>query len=140
MTDFRKLIEDPNGPIQFALDTPVGSVTEEAEPYPRLVVTDTHLLYVRRLVWQTLDVDARSASGQAERLTIGRLVAEIEGGGEIEMQRTVIPTDALADRPPDVTTCGACGRSIPDGEAVVIPGGDGPPAAYHPTCIESTGG
>jgi len=132
MTDFRKLIEDPNGPVQFGLQTPVGAVLEETPPYPRIVVTDTHVLYVRRLVWHTIDIDARAGdAGKSERLTVGRLVAEIEGGGEIEMQRTVIPTDALNQRPIDANTCAACGYVIPDSDAVIIDD-----AAYHRGCVE----
>lgn len=132
MTNFRALVEDPNGPVQFGLQTPVGAVLPEHPPYPRIVVTDTGVQYVRRLVWHTVDVIARSEeSGQTERLTIGRLVAEIEGGGEIEMQRTVIPTEALDDRPVNVNTCEACGRPIPDGDAVIVER-----AAYHRGCVE----
>ncbi len=129
MSDWIKLIEDPNGPVQFSLGTQVGGVVEENAPYPRLVVTNKQKLYVRRLVWHVLDVDARSDdSNQRESLTIGRLVAEIEGGGEIELQRSVVPSDLFEEQQEDSSTCAACGEAIPV-DPVVFDG-----KSYHKRC------
>jgi len=132
MTDWIKLIDDPNGPVQFSIETPVGAVIEEKSPYPRLVVTNRQTLYVRRLVWHIIDVDARSEDSiQRQSLTIGRLVAEIEGGGEIELQRSVVPSEIFEEQQNDLSTCNACGENIPEDTAVIFDG-----KSYHKRCTE----
>ena len=126
-----KLVTHPSGPYDITLAVKIGDELAAPPPYPYLRVVEVELVQARRLVWQmvTVDADDPERAGTGERLRFGRLVAELEGGGEVELDRHALPTEDPAPAA-DPGTCGACGQRIPQGTAVEHDGG-----FYHRRCM-----
>lgn len=129
-----RLLGAAEAPHEYALALQPGDCVPAAPPYPDLRVTAVDTAYVRRVVMQTITATATAADEGAEavEVVVARLVAELEGGGEIEIQRLVGPAQAGAADEVDLTRCAACGRSIIAGEALVVG-----VRAYHPACVSA---
>lgn len=121
-----ELLGNQAAPHEFTLDTADGERIEAEAPYPNVDVVSAEVKPVKRLVYQTIVVSASKDDLPAEQVVIGRLVAELEGGSEIEIQRDALPLNAGEV---DTSKCVACGGRILPGEAVIDESG-----AYHERC------
>lgn len=116
---FYEILGRTDCPYEFGLDLKNATVFEGKAPYPRLVVLNNETIHVRSIKWQVLDVRATMPETQKlENVRIMRLVAVLEGGGEVEMSRVALPADVVDDIPADPTKCAACGGKIPVGSGV----------------------
>lgn len=126
-----EMLGSAGAPHDLRLDSAVGEVVAPGAPWPTVEILRSEVAPVRRLVHQTLVLRATrpgEPDAPAEIVVVGRLVAELEGGGEVEIQRDALPADA--DNPEvDTSTCAACGGPIVPGDARVEDG-----AAYHARC------
>ncbi len=126
-----QLIAEPDR-YQMDLNMEDGTRWESKPPYPDMEVLSTSTTHVRRTVLQDVSVEVRADERQKiRRYIVRRLVAELENGEEIELQRFVIPATELPEDSIDLTICGSCGGRIPDGDAEVHEG-----VAYHRRCME----
>lgn len=124
-----QLLGEPGGPYEWTLDTAPGErYPKVAPPYPSIDVVAVDVVPVERLAWQTIRVRGNHAAGSGEVL-IGRLVAQVAGGAEIEMHRTAV--GAAGEESDARPTCAACGLRIWAGAVEV----DGHP--YHPRCAHA---
>jgi hypothetical protein len=115
-----ELLSQDVQPYEFALGLEKGASFPGKPPYPEIVVLLNNTVRVRELQWQHLLVRASSPEvDRTEDVQIMRLVAVLEGGTEIEMQREAIPADVLELVEADPSRCAACTRPIPPGGAVV---------------------
>lgn len=121
------VIADMKSPYEFRLGLQVGAKFAARPPYPDLDVIGVEEVYVRRILLQQLVVSTSvpEDGGAVEHLEVQRLVAELEGGAEVEISRAARPLERQ-EIPVDKTTCAACRKAIPHGEAVEHKG-----AAYH---------
>lgn len=127
-----ELLGNKEGPFEFALGISSGTRFEGVAPYPDLEVVNSTEVHVRRMVWQVLDVSARLPERiDAEPLRICRLVAELEGGGEVEFERQILPLDEMKIQEVNITKCAACLGNIPEGDAIISDN-----IAYHQRCFE----
>lgn len=120
-----------NAPHDFRLDLEPGATLAAEAPWPVAEVISSSVAPVRRLVYQTLLLRCArpgEPDAPAEIVVLGRLVAELENGVEVEILRDALPADA-SDPAVDLSTCGACGGPIVAGEARVEDG-----VAYHARC------
>ena len=125
-----ELLGLPDAPYDLTLGLEVGSTFEGAPPWPDLRVTAVREVHVRRIVWHEIDVVAeRPEDGEREPMRIARLVAELEGDREVELDRQALPLAALEAPQIDPSRCAACGGKIPRGDALIRAG-----AAYHERC------
>lgn len=122
------LLGAAEGPYQWSLATRPGERWRVAPPYPSLDVVAVDTVPVERLAWQAIRVRGDHATGTGE-VIVGRLVAQLAGGAEIEMHRTAVGADA-ADGPSERPTCAACGAPILAGAIVTDDAGH----AYHARC------
>jgi len=129
---WEELIADRSGPWQMRIgDGDAGAVLPGKAPYPDLTVRKELLSEVDRLVYHTMEVEASADfTERRERYMIGRLVAILKSGHEVEFEREVLPSAAIEGNV-DTRRCAACSRQIPAGEAKVVDGD-----AYHAACIE----
>jgi hypothetical protein len=122
-----QLLGAPGGPYEWTLTTAPGERYPNVNPpYPSLDVVAVDVVPVERLAWQTIRVRGDHAAGTGEVL-IGRLVAQVAGGAEIEMHRTAI--GAAGEASEDRQLCARCGLRIWGGAARDE---DGNP--YHERC------
>ncbi len=126
-----KLIGNPDGPFDIELSTEPGTVFKSRAPYPNLEIISIDSADVKHIVHQTVRAKAEIPGEDAKLdVVIGRLVAVLSGGEEIEIDRVAIPTESVVSEA-DITMCAACGKNIPLGGHVVVDG-----KAYHKlTCI-----
>jgi len=128
---WRDLIGDRSGPYGFSVDDEPGTIYAGAAPFPDLSLVKSITTPITALVYQTSEVEASADfSERRGRYYVGRLVAILENGQEVEFGREAIAVDAVKGGI-DASFCDSCGRSIPKGEAVVIDG-----CAYHAECVE----
>lgn len=128
---WEQLIADRGGPYVFDLDDPKGALVAGKPPYPDLVLEQGVVSEVERLVYHTIKVKAfADHTDREEHYFIGRLVAVLKSGTQVEFGREVLAEGALKDGI-DASRCEACGMKIPGGEAEIVEG-----AAYHSACIE----
>lgn len=123
-------------PYEFTLGMGAGTRFPARPPYPDLAVLEADDVHVRRVVLQRVVVDASAPEDQGAKehrqaYEVLRLVAELEGGAEMEIHRTATEVSGSKDRPIDPTRCAACNRPIPHGEGITASG-----RAYHRRCIE----
>lgn len=113
--------------LAFTRDLKPGATFPGRTPYPEVTVLQAAVTHVRELVSHTMRVRALvPESGQEEDYIVGRLVAILEGGDEVEVARTAIPAAVADAMPEDPTRCAACGRAIPPGAGATHDG-----RAYH---------
>jgi hypothetical protein len=125
-----ELLGLPDAPYDLTLGLEAGTAFEGGPPWPDLRVLAVREVHVRRLVWHEIDVIAeRAEDNQREPVRIARLVAELEGDREVELDRQAIPIAALEEPAIDVGRCAACNGKIPRGDALIREG-----AAYHERC------
>jgi hypothetical protein len=127
-----KLVSHATGPYDVRLDVGEGDELTAPPPYPYLKVLASKVVQARRLCWQVVDVEAQDPEHPEARalLRFGRLVAELEGGGEVELDRHPLPLVDPPARAADPSTCGACDQHIPQGTGVEHEG-----AWYHRRCM-----
>lgn len=119
----------------FQLGIDSGVRFDATPPYPDLVVQDSSIVHVRRVVVQEIVVTATVPEDhdQAE-IMVQRLVAELETGQELELMRTAQPV-AESEKNVDMSVCGACGEplagEIDEFNTVVIED-----APYHRRCTK----
>jgi len=123
------LVSAVDAPYQFGLDNADGDVVAGANEYPDLEVRSVTNSEVERLVWQTVDVEPLEQG--ADQLIVGRLVAVLAGGGEVEVGERVVVPKLLVEQGIDTSVCSACRRPIRDGDYVIVEG-----VACHPECVE----
>jgi hypothetical protein len=123
------LLGTADGPYQWSLDTAPGEKWRVAPPYPSLDVVAADTVPVERLAWQAIRLRGDHATGTGE-VIVGRLVAQLAGGTEIELHRTAIGADA-ADAPA-VASCAKCGAPIFAGATVEREG-----RTYHERCYHA---
>ena len=121
------LLGDPSGPYDWTLETKPGNAHRVQPPYPHLDVVSVDVVPVERLAWQAIRVRGDHATGSGE-VIIGRLVAQLRGGGEVELHRTAVGAAAV-EAPAPIPTCGGCGLKIWAGPRVDEAG-----TYYHPGC------
>lgn len=126
------MLASAQAPHELHLGLASGDRLAPGAPWPEVEIVTSSVAPVRRLVYQTIVASATrpgDPDAPVERILLGRLVAELADGGEVEIQRDVLPADA-DDPAVDLSTCAACGGPIVvAGEARVEDG-----AAYHPRC------
>jgi hypothetical protein len=128
---FHEILSSSSCPFEFSLKLKKKDRFPGKPPYPQLIVLDNVVTHVREIQWQMIKVRASvPESGKMEDVQIMRLVAVLEGGEEVEMQRVALPADVVQEMPVDPTRCGACGGKIPPGAATVKDG-----VSYHWTCL-----
>ena len=118
------------GPYQFALDTKAGRQYCPEDPYPAIRITAVRDARVREWRWQTLT--GRAGSPPDDRaVRVLRLVAVLEGGEEVEVQRVAAVLTECAQVPMHAEgRCPACGGVVPEGTGVSLEG-----TQYHLGCI-----
>lgn len=117
--------------VQFELGLKKGAVWDTKPPYPDLEVVETKDMHVRRIVMQESMLRARMPETDDEGyIKVSRLVAELENGQELELNRTAEPaSDDSPDEPDNI--CRACDLQIVDDSEVVMH--EGKP--YHRRCM-----
>lgn len=129
MTDFAALFRG-GAPYPIADDLPAGTLLAGTPPYPDIEVCSVDRVRVVSLAWQTMTFRPVDEDGRrGAPIAVGRLLASLEGGGEIEIDRVVAPVPEAAPVV-DVSRCVACDEPIPRGAHVVLDG-----AAYHARCV-----
>ena len=122
-------------PLPFALGMSPGEELQVGAPHPSFVVGGTSEAFVRHIVWQIVDGLATPAGGgEGAQVRVCRLVAVLEGGGEVELQREVIPAEALTDAEVQACACLACGQPFSDRDTIVATDG----GACHHYCVGPT--
>lgn len=103
-----ELIASSSAPYDWnaqAGDTILGSGR-----YPDLIVTGTSHADVKRIRWHVVECAVESEPQRG--YIVGRLVAELEDGREVEVgDRICIPREVV-EHQTDTTKCVSCGRSI----------------------------
>lgn len=137
MTSERKLltwsemIAAQDSVIQIPLGVEKGSQWETKPPYPDLEAIAVKEKHVRRLVMQDITMMASmSETGEEGLIRVVRLVAELEGGEEIELSKSATPISSDEPAEPDYK-CRACGAMIVDDSECIIH--EGKP--YHRRCM-----
>ncbi len=116
-------------PYEFELALKAGDQIEgAAAPFPPLTVLSA-TVGPATLQYQTLTVRAGDEEGGSDVL-VGRLVAVLASGAEIEVQREALPAD-VENPEVDTSKCAACGGPLRTGDVLVRSG-----AAYHGRCWE----
>lgn len=131
MTDYLALFA---GGLPFPVgdDTPPGAFFPGEAPYPDIEVLGVDRVRVVALSWQTVRFRPVEADGRrGAPIATGRLLASLEGGGEVEIDRVVAPVPEDAGEVADLSRCAACDEPIPRGAHVVHDG-----AAYHRRCLD----
>ena len=122
------LLSAQEGPYSWTLKTAEGDRFICKPPYPTLEVTEVINAPVKELVWQSIRARGDHANGSGE-IIVGRLVALLENGNEVEMQRTAIGAAAVEpDKSPK--ECGRCGLKIWAGPRVDLDG-----VYFHAGCV-----
>lgn len=128
---FHEMLGSVSCPFEFNLNLKKGQTFPGKPPYPQLVVLENDIAHVREIRWQILRIRASTPeTGKIENVQIMRLVAVLEGGQEVEMQRVALPADVVEEIPADPTRCAACGGKLPHGSGIEYDG-----AWYHGTCL-----
>ena len=118
--------------IDIPLGLESGSRWETKPPYPDLFAIDVKETQVRRVVLHEVVVAAEMAETEESGvIKITRLVAELEGGNQIELSRVAEPASSdEAAAPTDV--CNACnGKIVDESETVMIDS-----LSYHRRCVD----
>lgn len=132
MRRWADVLGDVAAPYDLKLGLEPGTRFDARPPYPDVRILDVEEVYVRRVVLQRMLVAAFTPEDDGspkEQLEVLRLVAELEGGEELEIHRTARPLEPK-EVPADKGKCAACGVAIPHGEAVETEDG-----AFHPRCV-----
>jgi len=128
---WRAMIGDRSGPYLFERGDEPGTIYPGAAPFPDLSLVASMTTPIEKLEYQTMEVEASGDfSERRESFYVGRLVAILENGTEVEFGREVLAKSAIKQGV-EVVACEACGRKIPSGEAVILDG-----VAYHSHCVE----
>jgi len=132
-----QLLSSKEAPYEFGLDTQAGAELPARPPFPDLEVASVQEVSIERFAYQVLRVRAsRPEDGSARSFVIGRMVAVLAGGGEVEVQRDVAPEEEVTGEPYG-STCAACGQEIQPGDAVIITNPvDKSAAVYHRRCVD----
>jgi len=129
LSPYQAMLSDADAPHPFELGIKEGVCLLGNPPFPDVTVLESKLVHIRSLKYQILTLDATDENqNRNEVVRIGRLVAELEGDGEVEIQRFLLPMED-AEVFVDETRCAACLMSIPEGEAKIV-GCE----AYHQHC------
>ena len=127
------LVASPDAPYDFPLGgVDEGTVLAGQDEYPDLEVQSVEEVPVDRIVWQLLRVTTiEPEPDPGERLFVGRLVAVLQNGQEVEIgERSVMPAE-LIETGVDTSRCEACFGAIRDNRYEIIDG-----HAYHNECVE----
>ena len=134
--DLAKYFEGSDSPYIMKLGQEAGSQFQAKPPFPDANILECDEVYVRRMVLQRTVVRAFTPGENGARdIEVVRLVAELEGGDELEIFRTAdemtdpVPSPANADK----ARCAGCHGNIPHGDG--IPHGDD---VYHERCLTSS--
>lgn len=122
MAKYHEMLGAADCPYEFSLEVSEGTVYRGRPPYPDLTVLSVDDSHIRELRWQRILVRADNFEMKSEDVQIMRLVAIIEGGGEIEMQRVAVPAELMPEEPSDRAKCVACGDRIPFGAGIEVDG------------------
>lgn len=121
---YDQLLAQPECPYEFSLGLEKGTKYPGKPPYPQLLVLESQDVHVREIRWQRIVVRAESPEVERkENVQVMRLVAVLEGGGEMEMSRMAMPIEVDEKPDADPTKCAACRTAIPPGAGVL--GDDG---------------
>lgn len=127
------MIGAPDSAFEMRLGLTKGTQWGAPPPYPEVVIENAKETHVRRIVLQDLVVNASEPETEdSAYIHVQRLVAELEGGEEIELSR--ITTPAKQENAPALPSnvCRACETPIVSKSETVIV--DGEP--YHKRCVE----
>lgn len=128
-----ELLGSSAAPHELSLDLSAGSILSAPAPFPSAEVVSNDSAPVRQLVYQTLRLRARPVDdpdAPAEEVILGRLVAVLDSGAEVEILRDALPAD-VDDPEVDTSRCESCGGPILSGEKFQKHDGK----AYHdPRC------
>jgi hypothetical protein len=129
------LLGSKDSPYDIHLETKAGAKYEVRPPWPNLEVLSADVLPIEAIVQQVIRVRATIPEADAEQdLVITRLVARLQGGGEIELEKAALPTETIIEEV-DITRCGACGGNIVPGDAEILETDEGR-QAFHSRCVE----
>ena len=118
---YGNLVEAQDAPYAFSLGLEPGTTLRGEGHYPDLAIQSVTEKPVKEIRWQLLRVKAEHPNQDGEEfLMVGRLVAVLGNGSEVEVgERTVLLAD-MVETGIDMTTCASCGRKNlqPDSMAV----------------------
>jgi len=106
--------------VALTTEMKAGDNLATVPPMPDMAVEKSVLLEVERVVYHAMVVKAER-DGRSERIAVGRLVAVLKDGGELEFEREAHPATQVESEV-DTSMCASCGGTIPDGEAVMLCG------------------
>lgn len=130
LSAMQRLFAVEDSPYELNTKLEVGTKYEATPPYPDVTVKESSVLHVRELVYHLLGVELRDiGTDKKEDVSIGRLVAILEGGDEVEIHRTVLPSNVVEDGV-DLSVCASCGGKIKIGGGKMYEG-----RAYHDRCL-----
>lgn len=122
-----EFISADDSPYEFTLGLEKGTIWQGEDPCPNMQLTENKELHVRRFVMQKMKIVA--GEGETALLNVDRLVAELEGGSEIELSRTVYRNEDDVIKK-DENICESCGERIRTDDKVEIDG-----CFYHSRCV-----
>lgn len=128
---YGEMVGSHEAPYAFSLGLEPGSVLQGTGHYPDLELQSVIEQPVKEIKWQLIRAKAEHPKQDGEELLIiGRLVAVLENGSEVEVgDRTVLPAD-LVETGIDMTTCASCGRKNLEPNTMNVH----EDAAYCPMC------
>ena len=128
------LLGSEDAPYDFELETEAGTRYEARPPWPNVEVVGVDNFRIEEFVQQVLRVKATMPEDGVEQdLIVNRIVARLQGGGEVEIKRMALPTESIIEEV-DISRCGACGDNIVPGDAVILDTEEGR-AAFHQRCV-----
>lgn len=130
---YSELVESHDAPYDFRLGLETGVILQGTGHYPDLEVQSVIEQPVKEIRWQLLRAKAEHPQQEGkENLIIGRLVAVLENGNEVEVgDRTVLPAE-MVETGIDMTTCASCGRKNLQPNTMKVH----EDSAYCPVCYE----
>jgi hypothetical protein len=132
MLRYEELLDSPECPYQFSLENKAGDECPGKPPYPAMMIISSTSTHVREVRLHSMRVRLHTPETESvQDMEIVRLIAVLEGGGEMEVSRSSFPAEIVDNRPSDPTRCAACGKEIPPGSGVAYKG-----SMYHrATCF-----
>ena len=130
LSSIQRMFAEQDSPYELNTKLEPGTRYEATPPYPDVTVTQSDVIHVRELVYHTVAAELRDITTEnKQNISIGRLVAVLEGGDEVEIHRVVLPAD-VEEEGVDLSVCGSCGGKIKIGGAHMHEG-----RAYHHRCL-----
>lgn len=128
---YSHLVEDHGAPYDFQLGLESGVTLQGSGHFPDLEIQSVVEQPVKEIKWQMLRAKAVHPNQDGEEnLIIGRLIAVLENGSEVEVgDRTVLQAE-MVETGVDMTTCASCRRQNLQPEGMVVHEGQ----AYCPMC------